>query len=67
MNMRLKSPVSIVRDILSVLDADGIKAQVVLIADTTSFEGKLNWEITCEEMAFKNLVSESLTQYVPEF
>jgi len=64
MNTRLQSRVSIAREILSVLDMDGIKAQVVLIADTTSFDGKLDWEISCEQTEFKRLIEESLSRYV---
>lgn len=67
MNDRLRSRVSIVTEILSALDNEGIKAEILLIADTTSFNGELKWEINCEQKEFKRLIKKSFHQFVMDF
>ena len=64
MNDRLKFRISIIKAILSALDNDRIKAQVLLIADTTKLEGNFTWKVTYRDKKFSALLDGCISQFV---
>ena len=64
MNDRLKSRLSTINKILFVLDADGVNADILIVAKTTDFLGNIEWKITCKDKKFKRLLNDSLKQFI---
>jgi hypothetical protein len=60
LNRKLKLRISFIHSVLEILDNTRIKAEVVLIAETTGPAGMVSFQFNCADPSFEDVLAESL-------
>jgi len=58
---------SFIDAIIEILNGNGIKAEIVLIAQTTDPKGMISFQFNCTDEAFKETLADSLSHINGEF
>ena len=61
LNRKLKLRMSFINEVIEILDRNGVKAEIVLIAQTTDPKGMISFQFNCEDEAFKETLIDSLS------